>query len=624
MYCEQSQHVGTYPALSYPSLHFPPSSSFAPQSAMDMGVDRNAFEPELEYTSQYPSQYHYATSSIRYDDHPSTPSSSRQTSPEVSSHSPQPPPPGGERAMYAKPLPSPHPDYLGVNIDGTITADHPLVDLYINAVPPKRNHVIHPLGYLPDPDRVRKLEPQVPPVDQLINMPRPLTGLENEIIFALAALKVYYNARHPKHFSFWTVGVRQRTLSRIQWIMDLKPCPIQSPVAWMDKDAHEGWLRAHYRPEFYGVAAVNGRYNTRNGGNNKGKEKATAPTRTQPKRAKSSRKKVAFPVPAVENSGENTVVEVVEGQNVLPRIVVSPEVATKEGKLERMASPAGEALAQLPELGLSPLTITPSSSATAVIKRTRVTTSTTPAPVPSRRSARQAHKRPAPAPVVGALPTTPTPPTLPSDTSPSASASATASGPSSSDSLTVPLPVEEDGGSGERPAHKRSRSNSSATSGTSTLVSDGSTAVESSPAVELVKLKGLGLELDVDGDVEMTVVKADVKAKGKGKAKEKASPTANTTTRGTKRKRGDEEEQEQQGREEGREHQEKPTRASTRARKTTARATARATETKQENKPQEKKAQDKADKVGKAPPAKKAKTVAKGRSTSGRKTAISS
>ncbi|KAI0766824.1 hypothetical protein BD413DRAFT_614828 [Trametes elegans] len=60
-----------------------------------------------------------------------------------------------------------------------------------------------------------------------------LSGEKKQVVFALAALKVLNHPTHPAHWALWAKNVLQRTAQVVEDILELKPCPIVSHVAWL-------------------------------------------------------------------------------------------------------------------------------------------------------------------------------------------------------------------------------------------------------------------------------------------------------------------------------------------------------------------------------------------------------
>lgn len=70
-------------------------------------------------------------------------------------------------------------------------------------------------------------------VSEILDVGVKLDEYQSDCVFALAALKVLHHPKHPKHFAFWGRDPAQKTAERVQKVIDLSPCPIESPVGWL-------------------------------------------------------------------------------------------------------------------------------------------------------------------------------------------------------------------------------------------------------------------------------------------------------------------------------------------------------------------------------------------------------
>ncbi|KAI0075139.1 hypothetical protein K474DRAFT_1453531 [Panus rudis PR-1116 ss-1] len=470
----------------------------------------------------------------------------------------------------------------GLLSNGVLTPNHPLVSLYLSRVPRKQNHWIelgsHSSSFFLPPDPEGQ-EREVPTLSQLVSIRGlDLSEFQDECIFALAALKVFYHARHRAHFSFWGKGVVHRTARRVQKILDMDPCPIASPISWVNSHEMVWWVVKNVQSTAFkpSETAPNKRYTTRNaaaGSITGAKPRTRAATAAQAKKGAASPKKKKVQV-VLQTAGQSSNVHEgtpdaaeVEKENTTMNVDESAPTLTKEAKVELLADPSSQ-LAPLTELALAPLSSTSTVQRVSPATRCTPTPSRPTVPLPTRRSARQAQKAGSATP---------------------ASIEASTLTPASSSTPTPPLLPETASGEG-RPIHKRARSSSSSTT---TVVGNadpenendndameeggGETAVEedAEEGGEDSEGLGLGLEFNAEGDdasantkvVEEVPVKSN---SGKRKTGKKSSGTR-------KRKRVSDEIEEAQPQnvdntEKDTEEKDttlKPTRQSTRSRKQT-------------------------------------------------------
>ncbi|KAK7692841.1 hypothetical protein QCA50_004476 [Cerrena zonata] len=531
------------PPSPMPYTHYFPTPS---SSAVATGREYLDSEYDLPVSLSYP------VSSVR--DEPYHPTSQNAT----------PSPPSRElvHSTYPRPL------YKGVMSNHAITVDNPYVDFFISLVPPKPNYILVPHE---DPERE---EPEAPKLNELFTLEEPLSPHEEEIIWVLAACKLYTQYKHPKHFTFWSELVWEKTLARVHSMLNsdvpyicidvgyFDLCILQSRQcsAWGLEDILPVWSKYRKGPTTRqtrnaAARAIKKRDETNVKANGNALEANGARTATKRKQlakaANKSRKKVKIAEPSSELAAEVAQPEIIVieptepdtnstfvSSSAMPAILES--TATREAKLERMGTPSIDAtLTELPDLGLSPLKATKSRN-----NRSRKAPAAPAATVaPSRRSARQAHKQASaneetPAMEVDEL--------APSETASPSTLSTTSTYTATPSLLPTSVSVPQEVGNG----HKRSRSNSStvsASSGTSTAVSTPSegglsTAVEETASPEASPVLVKGLELTVDEKDE----KVTSTAKGKTRSKAKAAPA---NSRGTKRKRVEEEDQEEKAQE---------------------------------------------------------------------------
>lgn len=181
-----------------------PSPSSFTASRYAKIVNRECYDSEYDVSSRY---NYYPESSVRDEPYHFTPRNATPSSSREVVSTPVYPPLTEECLKYQKT--HARPLYLGVMTDHTITMEHPLVDLYLSLVSPKPNYILVPHE---NPDME---EPEAPSFNALFRLDKPLSPLEEEIIFVLAACKLYGNQRHPKHFTFWSELVWERTMARV-------------------------------------------------------------------------------------------------------------------------------------------------------------------------------------------------------------------------------------------------------------------------------------------------------------------------------------------------------------------------------------------------------------------------
>lgn len=123
----------------------------------------------------------------------------------------------------------------GVLTDGRITINHPYVQLYINNTRRVANDRDvtpgdDPFNWKPRIKEDREVEEVLglsdsdsdsePECERKGNK-RKLTVRESDCIFVLAALKVYYNPKHSRHFTFWGKEAAERTAEKVQKILGM-------------------------------------------------------------------------------------------------------------------------------------------------------------------------------------------------------------------------------------------------------------------------------------------------------------------------------------------------------------------------------------------------------------------
>ena len=189
------------------SWHIPPSQSHFPSSSSSYTMDSDL--EYSEYQHDISALYRYPVSSARDEPYipPPPPGPNDPPPPEPELLTPVYPPLRPEYQKYIRKYP--RLVQKGLMSDGSFTQDHPLVDLYILTVPAKPNYILYPHE---NPD---KEEPEALLFNQVCLLAKPLTPQDEEIIFVLAACKLLGSHKHPKHFTFWSELVWERTMARI-------------------------------------------------------------------------------------------------------------------------------------------------------------------------------------------------------------------------------------------------------------------------------------------------------------------------------------------------------------------------------------------------------------------------
>ncbi|KAI0093116.1 hypothetical protein BDY19DRAFT_902916 [Irpex rosettiformis] len=294
-----------------------------------------------------------------------------------------------------------------------------------------------------------------------------LTKLQEECIFVLAALKVSFAPKHPKHFTMWGKDWATKTAERIHKLLLMKPCPITHTYNWMSPDQNLWIIEAeqvHAFPECKdGKKAANGMMLRKR----KPGEVSNDPlhgisiegvTDIRPKkrlRTSVKAKKSKNVAPSEEYNEElleelplpNMVVSLEQSLSdpPIPSDGESPGSPTKETKLELIgveAPPESSVIAESLLTSLSPVELS----------------------APTRRSARQAHRRTE----------TVTPSSSPAKPdsaalTPISEITSLATTPNTPEESVLPEVQEE------RPIITRARSNSSSCSSSVTAVSNDST-----------------------------------------------------------------------------------------------------------------------------------------------------
>ncbi|KAH8093907.1 hypothetical protein BXZ70DRAFT_370523 [Cristinia sonorae] len=371
----------------------------------------------------------------------------------------------------------------GVLGDHRITVNHPLVRTYLDrvrSVPNDRDSTPgdDPFGWKPKTKEDR-------PVHEVLGFDKPFTPRESDIIFVLAALKVYYTATHRAHFTFWGKAAAEATADRVQKILDLPECPIASPIGWMHKTESIWYLdilQASAFPPSQARRRANGMtLRDRRGGAN---ENVSPPVASRPKRVKTSHAKATATIAATPLRQSARLIPATPHAT---NPVLPDDVAVATPSTEEVAVPVIPDLESLPALGtlstpsLTASSLTPSpetQESPALPDDNDETAVANTAPAPARRSSRVPKKR-----------------QIFSPNSPVSGSSASL--PPTPETTSQPLLVDADADKGkDQPTRPnalglRARSSSSAQSyesASSTVVSDGNGSANDT-----------AVEMDVDG-----------------------------------------------------------------------------------------------------------------------------
>ncbi|KAI0812691.1 hypothetical protein BC629DRAFT_955787 [Irpex lacteus] len=321
-----------------------------------------------------------------------------------------------------------------------------------------------------------------------------LSEFQEECIFVLAALKVFYYPRHPKHFAMWGKDWAARTAERIHALLLMKPCPIAYSYNWMSVEICLWMIEEHQSYTFgenkEGKKAANGMLlRKRKSGAGKvvfdplaGKS-IEGVTDERPKKrvrmsARTKKTQDNAAVPSREPEAE-TMLEALPLSGVVVSLEQSSSGSSTAVSPDSEAPP--EPTKDATKLELMGVDAPQPASTIASSSSSSPRPSTTKLPPPTtRRSARQAHKHKR-----GETASPSTPSTHLDSPASEITSLAASTPPSEQPALPLPLPLssvaeaETKGGSEERPVITRARSSSSSCASEVTVVSD-------APSVESV------------------------------------------------------------------------------------------------------------------------------------------
>lgn len=103
----------------------------------------------------------------------------------------------------------------GLQSDGTLTTDHPLVSHYL-----KQLKSVSPEAGRTENEKWWTKGIRQPTVDEVLDLENiDLDEYQSDCIFTLAALRVLKKVNHPKHFALWGKEWAQRTADRVHKVL---------------------------------------------------------------------------------------------------------------------------------------------------------------------------------------------------------------------------------------------------------------------------------------------------------------------------------------------------------------------------------------------------------------------